>query len=169
MSCKLNNMNIFVNLHRNVKFTFNFQKSSFNKMLKINFLKYPLLFILLVLPLAHMGSSPSGEIPQAVIDALKTGNSVVLSRYFHTSIELAIPGKEDIYSNKQAELIVKDFFSKHVPSGFVILHKGGKDDSQYAIGNLSTSNGRYRVTLLIKMREGKPYIHQLRFEEANAD
>jgi hypothetical protein len=94
---------------------------------------------------------------------------VVLSGYFNTSIELAIPGKEDIYSNKQAELIVKDFFAKHVPSNFVILHKGGKEDSQYAIGNLTTSSGNFRVTLLIKMREGKPYIHQLRFEEENAD
>jgi hypothetical protein len=138
-------------------------------MLKFNILKYLLLPFLLILPLENSISSSSGEIPQAMLDAMKTGNSVILSKYFNTSIELAIPGKEDIYSNKQAELIVKDFFSKHVPSGFVILHKGGKEDSQYAIGNLSTANGNFRVTLLIKMREGKPFIHQLRFEEENAD
>lgn len=110
-----------------------------------------------------------GDIPKEMLDALRTGNSIQLAQYFSTSIELAIPGKEDIYSNKQAELIMKDFFTKHVPSGFSILHQGGKEGSQYAIGLLTTSAGRYRVTLLIKMKENKPFIHQLRFEQENAD
>jgi hypothetical protein len=121
------------------------------------------LFLLLICAFAP------GDIPQGMIDALKTGNSIQLSRYFSTSIELAIPGKEEIYSNKQAELILKDFFTKHVPSNFTILHKGGKEGSQYAIGNLITSVGNFRVTLLIKLKDSKPYIHQLRFEQENVD
>jgi len=100
-----------------------------------------------------------------MIEALKTGNTAQLSSFFNTSIELAIAGQEDIYSSQQAELIVKNFFAKHVPSNFVVLHKGGKEGSQYAIGNLTTSTGNYRVTLLVKLRDNKPYIHQLRFEE----
>jgi len=135
-------------------------------MLKINRFKNILFkgfFLLLLLSFAP------GDIPQGMIDALKTGNSIQLSRYFSTSIELAIPGKEDIYSNKQAELILKDFFAKHVPSNFAILHKGGKEGSQYAIGNMVTSEGNFRVTLLIKLKDNKPYIHQLRFEQENAN
>jgi hypothetical protein len=135
-------------------------------MLKINRFKNTL-FVSLLLPFL-VGFSLA-DIPQEMIEALKSGNSIQLSRYFSTSIELAIPGKEDMYSNKQAELILKDFFAKHVPSDFVILHKGGKEGSQYAIGNLTTSNGNFRVTLLIKMKDNKPYIHQLRFEQENAD
>jgi hypothetical protein len=139
-----------------------------NTALKINPFKNALLIFFLIIPL-HFGATPApGDLPQAMLDALKTGNSVELSKYFNTSIELAIPGKEDIYSSKQAELIIKDFFTKHVPSAFVVLHKGGKEGSQYAIGNLTTSTGKFRVTLLIKLRENKPYIHQLRFEEENA-
>ncbi|HEX2393696.1 MAG TPA: DUF4783 domain-containing protein, partial [Bacteroidales bacterium] len=135
-------------------------------MLKINRFKNTLLKSLILLLLFAFAPT---DIPQGMLDALKTGNSIQLSQYFSTSIELAIPGKEDIYSNKQAELILKDFFAKHVPSGFTILHKGGKEGSQYAIGNLTTSDGNFRVTLLIKLKENKPYIHQLRFEEENAD
>lgn len=139
-------------------------------MLKINSFKNTLLILLLAFPLLFAISAPApGDIPQGMIDALKTGNSVQLSKYFSTSIELAIPGKEDIYSSKQAELIIKDFFAKHVPSNFIILHKGGKEGSQYAIGNLTTSSGNFRVTLLIKLKDGKPYIHQLRFEQENAN
>jgi hypothetical protein len=139
-------------------------------MLKINSFKINLLILFLIIPLhVSISSEAPGDIPQGMLDALKTGNSVQLSRYFNTSIELAIPGKEDIYSNKQAELIIKEFFAKHVPSNFVILHKGGVESSQYAIGNLTTSTGNFRVTIRIKLRENKPFIHQLRFEEENAN
>lgn len=110
-----------------------------------------------------------GDIPQPVVEALKTGNTSTLSDFFSSSIELAILDQEDIYSRQQAELIIKNFFSKHMPTGFVILHKGGKEGSQYAIGNMTTSSGTFRVTLLIKMSNNKPFIHQLRFEEGNAE
>jgi hypothetical protein len=137
-------------------------------MLKSNSFKHSLISIFFLFT-AFVANGAPGDIPQAVLDALKTGNSVQLSKYFNTSIELAIPGKEDIYSNKQAELIIRDFFAKHVPSNFSVLHKGGKEGSQYAIGNLTTSSGNFRVTVLIKLKDGNPFIHQLRFEEENAD
>jgi hypothetical protein len=150
--------------------TFYSKRSMINNSLKINCFITAVAFLLFSLPIHAKGSSlESGDIPKAVIDALRTGNTTQLSGYFNTSIELAILDQEDIYSKQQAELIIKDFFSKHVPSSFVILHKGGKEGSQYAIGNLTTSTGSYRVTLLIKQKDNKPFIHQLRFEEGNAE
>lgn len=127
------------------------------------------LAFLLVLSADAKTTGIQGDIPQAVVDALKTGNTVQLSDFFSSSIELAILDQEDIYSKQQAELIIKSFFAKHMPTAFVILHKGGKEGSQYAIGNLTTSSGTFRVTLLIKMSNNKPIIHQLRFEEGNAE
>jgi len=160
-------MQLVLSLFKN---TFYFDMSMINTMLKINSFKRILLLMLLIIPIqVKISASAPGDIPQAMIDALKSGNTVELSKFFNTSIELAIPGQEDIYSSQQAELIVKSFFAKHVPTNFVILHKGGKEGSQYAIGNLSTSTGNFRVTLLIKQRENRPYIHQLRFEEENAE
>ena len=153
-----------------VKNTLYFKISMINTMLKINRFKIFLTLLLLILPMqVIINASESDEIPSAIVDALKSGNVAQLSKYFNTSIELAIPDQEDIYSSQQAELIIKDFFAKHVPNNFVILHKGGKEGSQYAIGNLTTSTGNYRVTMLIKLKDNKPYIHQLRFEEENAE
>jgi len=153
-----------------IKNTHYLNKSMINTTLKINSFILALTFLLFIYPMQvkSIGLGP-GDIPQALIDALRTGNTTVLSGYFNTSIELAILDKEDIYSRQQAELIVKDFFAKHVPSSFVILHKGGKEGSQYAIGNLTTSAGNFRVTLLIKQKDNKPFIHQLRFEVGNAE
>jgi len=153
-----------------LKNTFYFNINLINTMLKINRFIAAFAFMLLIvsIPLKVNAEVP-GDIPQAMINALKTGNTAELSKFFNSSIQLAILEQEAIYSKQQAELIVKDFFAKHVPTNFVILHKGGKEGSQYAIGNLTTSTGNYRVTMLIKQRENKPYIHQLHFEEGNAE
>lgn len=104
------------------------------------------------------------EIPDGIVNAIGSGNSAVLAGYFNSSLELCILENENIYTKQQAELITKDFFSRNVPSSFTILHKGGKEGSQYAIGILVTSNGSYRVTILVKIKENKSLIHQLRFE-----
>ncbi len=153
-----------------VKCTISSTKSMTINILKTNSFILLLTFLPVLIPLhAEDPTQKPGDIPQALSDALRTGNTSMLSGYFNTSIELAILDQEDIYTRQQAELIVKDFFAKHVPSSFVILHKGGKEGSQYAIGNLTTSAGSFRVTLLIKQKDSKPFIHQLRFEEGNAE
>jgi hypothetical protein len=109
----------------------------------------------------------SGDIPNEIIVAFRTGNASSLSKYFNTNLELAINSNDDIYSREQAELILKDFFMKNIPTSFTILHKSGKEESRYAIGNLSTTNGKFRVTILVKLKENQPLIHQLRIQKEN--
>jgi hypothetical protein len=156
--------------YHNSKILYIFNMSMTNTALKINSFKIFLICCLMLAPIQMIISAPATtDIPPAIIDALKSGNTNKLAQFFNTSIELAVPGQEDIFSSQQAELIIKDFFTKHVPTNFTILHKGGKEGSQYAIGNLVTSTGNYRVTLLIKLKDNKPFIHQLRFEEGNAE
>jgi hypothetical protein len=119
----------------------------------------------LFLLLAAFVQPVRSEIPDAVINAISTGNSAILAGYFNTSLELAILDKEDIYTKQQAEQIMRDFFARNTPSSFTILHKGGKEGSQYAIGNLVTPGNVYRVTILVKVKDNKSLIHQLRFEK----
>ncbi len=109
------------------------------------------------------------EIPEAIITAIKEGNAGELAKYFSDNIELALSDKDDIYSRNQAKLIIEDFFTSHPPRGFNILHKGGKETSRYAIGNLLTSHGEYRVTILIKIKDDLTYINQLRIEKENGE
>jgi hypothetical protein len=121
-------------------------------------------FFLSLLPAAFVQPVRS-EIPDAVINAISTGNSSVLAGYFNPSLTLAILDKEDIYTRQQAELIMKDFFAHNTPTSFTILHKGGKEGSQYAIGNLVTPGNIFRVTIYLKAKDNKSLIHQLRFEK----
>lgn len=107
----------------------------------------------------------NGQIPEEIIQSLKSGNAKVLSSHFNQNVELVVPDSDNVYSKAQAQLIVSDFFSNYSPQTFVVKHHGGKEDSQYVIGNLITKNGAFRVYFLLKKDDGKDYIHQLRIEK----
>lgn len=131
----------------------------------IRFRQFHRLALSFLMLLAAFVQPARSEIPDAVINAISTGNSAVLAGYFNPSLTLAILEKEDIYTRQQAELILKDFFARNTPVSFTVLHKGGKEGSQYAIGNLVTSSDVFRVTIYLKVKDGKSLIHQLRFEK----
>lgn len=105
------------------------------------------------------------EVPKNISTGFATGNASLIAGYFRNTIELSIYASENVYSSTQAELILKDFFKKNTPNSFEVIHTGGQGESKFAIGSLKTSEGDYRVTLLIKSTENKPFIHQLRIEK----
>ena len=109
-------------------------------------------------------SNPQG-IPEGISLAFKAGNSMELAKYFNSNIELVVIQQEDIYSKIQAERILRDFFKNFPPKKFTILHYGGKKDSKYTISELITDNTTFRVYFLLKIREGKLLIYQLRIEK----
>jgi hypothetical protein len=105
------------------------------------------------------------NVPDALVLAFKTGNYRELGKYLNESIELAILENEHVYSKSQAELLLKDFFSKYPPSNFVIIHEGGKEGSRYAIGTLTTAKGEFRIYFLLKAKDSIQVIQQLRIEQ----
>ncbi|WP_159522303.1 DUF4783 domain-containing protein [Sunxiuqinia indica] len=105
------------------------------------------------------------QVPDEVILSLKTGNASTLSNYFNDNIELVVLEKDDVYSKDQAKQIVANFFSSNTAQRFAIIHQGGKEGARYAIGNLTTQSGVYRVYFLLKEKGSQVYIHQLRIEK----
>jgi len=122
---------------------------------------------LILVALALLVSSTAfSAIPPKVFDAMKVGNAADLSKYFNSSIEIAIRDNESVYSRQQAEQVLKTFFAKNTPKNFTLLHQGGKSETQYAIGTLEITDGKkFRVYFLVKEQSGSPLIHQLRIEE----
>jgi len=109
-------------------------------------------------------STAQPDIPSDIAIAFKVGTAKELARYFNDNLELAVGEKEDIYSKSQAERIIDDFFVNHQPKSFQFIHKGGKEEAQYAIGKLVTFNGEFRVYMLLKKKQNQLLIHQLRIE-----
>lgn len=110
----------------------------------------------------------SMDINEDISLALNTGNSKILSKYFSETIDLKILDKEDVYSKQQAELILKDFFTKNVVKKYTVVHKSiAKNDTQYTIGSIETAKGKYRVYFLLKKSKEKMLIQQFRIEQEN--
>jgi hypothetical protein len=105
------------------------------------------------------------QVPDEIIQSLKTGDSKTLSEYFNQNVEMVVLENDNVYSKAQAQQIVSKFFSNNPPESFNVIHQGGKEGAQYVIGNLVTGNGTFRVYFLLKKNAGKDYIHQLRIEE----
>ena len=107
------------------------------------------------------------NIPGGISIAIKAGNAAELSKYMNSTIELLLLDKEDFYKKNVAETILRDFFSEYQTKDFTIRHQGAKSDAQYAIGNLKTEKGDFRVYLLLKKVDQELLIHQIRIESDN--
>lgn len=107
----------------------------------------------------------SPKISSDLTNAIKSGNAQKVATFFGKSVDLSLPGNEGVYSKTQAQLILKNFFTKNKPSAFKIVHSGdSKNNSHYSIGNLSTSAGLYRVYLLYKESGGQTTLLELKIE-----
>lgn len=122
-----------------------------------------------IIALLFIGSSvclaQSTTIPAELSLAFKTGDIDKLSEYLNSTVELVILDKEDFYTRKVAENILRDFFNEHRVREFIIKHQGGKNDANFAIGDLRTDDGSFRVYFLMKKVDSLPLIHQLRIEK----
>ena len=123
------------------------------------------LFLAALMAFASPGMAQSAELGD-VASAIKAGNARALATYFDNTVEVTILSQEGSYSKAQAEAVVKDFFSKHKPTAFQIIHKGDSGgNAKYAIGKLGTASGSYRTYIYVKRRGESLLIQQLRFEQ----
>jgi hypothetical protein len=117
----------------------------------------------LIFALGSVNATP--EIFDEIATGIKTGDVKMLSRNFNSSIDLTIGTVENTYSKAQAEQVLRDFFNTNKPTSFTIIHQGlSKEGAKYAIGTLTTAQGKnYRVYLYVKQAGNTYQINELRF------
>lgn len=121
-----------------------------------------ILFILLTLVITTSFSVSSQT---TIINAIKSGNTAELSKYFDKIVEINLPEKSNSYSKKQAELVLRDFFNNNSVKDLTVIHNSETAGSQYFIGNLITANGKFRITVYLKQKDDKLLIQELRLEK----
>lgn len=97
-------------------------------------------------------------------DAIKGGNATELVKYFNTTIDLNLEGTISNYSKTQAEFVLRDFFKKHSPSDFTIVHTGAsKGGLQFAIGKFKSGTDSYDVLMRLREVDKVYLIHEMSF------
>lgn len=127
---------------------------------------YTRVLITILLAFAAPATSQAQEPLQEVVQYIRGGNVTGMAKYFDKIVGVNINNNQASYSSSQAEIILKDFFSKNVVKEFNVAQGGNSGTtSQYAIGDLYTSSGLYQLYVVIKMSENKFLIKELRFEK----
>jgi len=106
------------------------------------------------------------QVPDDIIQSLKSGDSKKFSAYFNQNIELVVLENDNVYSKAQAEQIINKFFSTNTPESFDIIHESSAEGAHLVIGNLVTNKGNFRVYIFLRKNAGKDYIFQLRIGES---
>ncbi len=106
------------------------------------------------------------NVSRDITTAIEKGNAKEISKFFATTVDLKIPGRDGTFSKNQAELLLRDFFENNPPEKFTIGHQGSSNDgSLYVIGHFKTQNNNtYRTYFLLKKISDKMILHQLQFE-----
>lgn len=102
-----------------------------------------------------------------VESAIAAGNSSELSAFLNSTVEVSLPEKDETFSSTQSQFVLKDFFTKHPPQSFKIIHKGSSGNTYYAVGTYSSAKGVFDTNIFIKQVGDKLLIQQLRFEKEN--
>jgi hypothetical protein len=129
-------------------------------------MKTKAIILLLVVSISSVAFMP--DVIDGIATAIRSGNPGNISKYFIENIDLKVISQEDVYSKQQATMILKDFFAKHPIKTYTVAHKSEpKNGSQYVIGELDTTNGKFRVYFLIKTTGSETLIQQYRIETGN--
>ncbi|OUJ76132.1 DUF4783 domain-containing protein [Hymenobacter crusticola] len=105
-----------------------------------------------------------GEAFVPVGGAIRSGSSKDLAQYFGSSVELGFDGDKQSYSATQAEFVMKDFFSKNPPTGFVFNHYvNGDGGTRLAVGKYSGKSGTYDVYVKMKQDHGTLVVDGIDF------
>jgi hypothetical protein len=99
-----------------------------------------------------------------ILGAIRKGDAIGISRHFDSLVEITVSEKSNSYSRTQAEIVLRDFFSTHTVRNFTMVHKSSSNDTEYCVGMLSTSRGKFRTTVLVKYKGDKKLVQELRFE-----
>lgn len=103
---------------------------------------------------------------QEVVHYIRGGNVTGMAKYLDKIVVITINNNQASYSSSQAEIILKDFFSKNSVKDFSVAQGGNTASrSQYAIGELVTSTGQYQLYVVIKLNQDKFLIREMRFEK----
>jgi len=124
-------------------------------------MKTSLVFLLVCLTLGVL--SAQSEIGAA----LGKGDVAGISSHLGDKVELTIDGKEELLSKAAAESRLREFYKTHPAKGFKTMHSGNtrSTDSNYAIGELATDNGNYRVYIYYTQQGQKQVVAELRIEQ----
>ncbi|MBR9859229.1 DUF4783 domain-containing protein [bacterium] len=126
-------------------------------------MRIKLKLLLLAIPVFLLAQSSISDKLGGLIQA---GDEHGLRSYFDQSVEIITPENDGVYSQNQAEQVLKSFFNKYPCNDFKVDHLGSSaGGSQFVIGTYNSGSKSFRTSIFLKQVDQKFLIQELTFEE----
>lgn len=99
--------------------------------------------------------------------AFKQGKAGDIAAHFDKNVDLFFSEKTTTYTKKEAEQVIRKFFTQVEPTDFMKTNDGASqaNNTIFYIGTLNTSYGSYQVYMFFVLKNATYYIRELRFEK----
>lgn len=127
--------------------------------------KYLVIFLTALFLLNHVKAQPRMD---DVVNVLNGSSIESIVKYFDNVVDITLNNNQSTYSKSQAEMVIRNFFSKNAVTSFKIKYKGNSADDQafYLIGDMKTNgHGIYRVYLFFKIKGKDHYLQEMKIEQ----
>ncbi len=121
--------------------------------------------IVILLFCASFSTSFLADQVDKIAALLQQGQAHELVKQFAASVELSILDDEKVLSKEQAEAALNNYFAANKPVAVKIIHRINTNPSlSYAVAQLRTSGGNYRISFSLKNTNGNQELTELRIE-----
>ena len=114
--------------------------------------------------LSSVGLISKAQDAKSIINALKSANAEQLSEYFDKILDIKLPEKDETKSigKNQASIALKTFFETNKIKGFELASQREMGGTMYIAGKLLNETDGYKLTIMLKNKDGKPQIITIR-------
>lgn len=127
-------------------------------------LKFFRIFISFVL-IASTAQARQADIIDTITGYFKDAETQKLSAYFSSPVELNILSEENSYSTAQAELIMRNFFSKNKPVSVKVVHRlTSNPNYKLAVLSMQTAKDKFRVSISLRNSGERLLVREIRIE-----
>jgi len=120
------------------------------------------LFIIFLMVFAALGTKAQDA--NGIVNALKSADAEQVSNYFDKILDIKFPEKDEIKSigRNQAGIALKSFFDNNNIKGFELSSQREMGGTMYIAGKLINENDGYKLSIMMKTKDGRPHIITVR-------
>ena len=107
------------------------------------------------------------DICPEVNKCILTGDAQHLSKYFRSTVEMSVLGREGYFSKIQAVSVLSEFFKNNPPRNFTVKQGGSNsENTRFSIGTYETSSGSlFKIYYVVKKETESEFVHKLTIEK----
>jgi len=107
----------------------------------------------------------ANDVIDDIASCVRTANTKELSKYFASTVSLTLLNDEGMYSRVQAEIILRDFFSRNAPTGVKVAHRlDSNPNFRYVVLTLDTAKETFRVSYKLTNSDNSFQVTEFRIE-----